>query len=55
MTSRRSALLIHSPDYYQALSATAPGVGGVLLRDCLARVHQDIVTCWNFKYGDQVK
>ena len=28
------------------LSGTLPGVKKALLRECLAHVHQDIVTCW---------
>ena len=42
-------------DYYLALSGAVPGlVGRALLRECLARVHKDIVDCWNLKNGDQV-
>lgn len=26
-----------------------PGSGQLLLRDCLEKVHRDIITCWNFK------
>lgn len=35
--------------YYHTLSGSIPGVGRMLLWQCLAKVHHDIVTCWNFK------
>jgi len=40
--------------YYLALSGAAPGIGKLLLRECLVRVHQDIVTCWNIKNGHEI-
>ena len=41
-------------DYYLALSGSVPSVGKVLLRECLAHVHKDIVDCWNLRNRNQV-
>ncbi|KAH9032021.1 hypothetical protein EDB85DRAFT_2114962 [Lactarius pseudohatsudake] len=35
--------------YNHFLSGGMPGSERLLLRDCLEKVHRDIVTCWNFK------
>ncbi|KAH9076954.1 hypothetical protein EDB83DRAFT_2671669 [Lactarius deliciosus] len=35
--------------YRQALMGSMPGLGQLLLRNCLENVHKDIITCWNFK------
>ncbi|KAH9165399.1 hypothetical protein EDB89DRAFT_2233439 [Lactarius sanguifluus] len=35
--------------YNHFLSGGVPGSERLLLRDCLEKVHRDIVTCWNFK------
>ncbi|KAF8432208.1 hypothetical protein L210DRAFT_3558661, partial [Boletus edulis BED1] len=35
--------------YYRALTGITPGTGNMLLWECLAQVHRDIVTCWNFR------
>ncbi|KAH9015511.1 hypothetical protein EDB85DRAFT_810210 [Lactarius pseudohatsudake] len=35
--------------YNHLLSGGMPGSERLLLRDCLEKVHRDIVTCWNFK------
>lgn len=43
----------HASDYRNALAGSVPGVGQMLLRDCLAKVHQDIITCWNFRDEDK--
>jgi len=40
--------------YYCALSGTVPGIGKMLLRECLAHVHKDIVDCWNMRNGNQI-
>jgi len=41
--------------YWRALASNGvPGVGQGLLRDCLAKVHQDIVACWNFREGETI-
>ncbi|KAF8552617.1 hypothetical protein OG21DRAFT_103128 [Imleria badia] len=40
--------------YYHALAGSIPGAGNMLLWQCLAQVHQDIVTCWNFKDEDKI-
>ncbi|KAF9531333.1 hypothetical protein CPB83DRAFT_848858 [Crepidotus variabilis] len=41
--------------YHLSMAGAAPGsVGKILLRECLSRVHQDIVTCWNFENGEKV-
>ena len=37
-----------------ALTGIVPGLGQSLLRDCLGKVHKDIITCWNFK-GEVLK
>ncbi|KAF7373750.1 hypothetical protein MSAN_00586500 [Mycena sanguinolenta] len=34
--------------YWQALSGAIPGVGHMLLHQCLATVHREIIMCWNF-------
>jgi hypothetical protein len=46
---------VHASDYRNALAGSVPGhgVGQMLLRDCLAKVHQDIITCWNFRDEDK--
>ena len=36
-------------DYRQALTGSTPGVTQLTLRDCLSKVHEEILTCWNFK------
>ena len=36
-------------DYRRALMGSVPGLGQLLLRHCLEKVHKDIITCWNFK------
>ncbi|KAJ7893582.1 hypothetical protein B0H13DRAFT_2037279 [Mycena leptocephala] len=36
--------------YWRALRGIIPGAAGrILLRECLVKVHEDIVTCWNFR------
>ncbi|KAH9049027.1 hypothetical protein EDB84DRAFT_1574419 [Lactarius hengduanensis] len=35
--------------YRRALMDSVPGLGQLLLRNCLEKVHNNIVTCWNFK------
>ncbi|KAI9447824.1 hypothetical protein H4582DRAFT_2068411 [Lactarius indigo] len=35
--------------YRRVLMGSVPGLGQLLLRHCLEKVHKDIVTCWNFK------
>ncbi|KAH9045187.1 hypothetical protein EDB85DRAFT_2270240 [Lactarius pseudohatsudake] len=35
--------------YRRALMDSVPGLGHLLLRNCLEKVHNNIVTCWNFK------
>jgi len=36
--------------YYRlALTGGAPELGQLLLRDCLGKVHKDIISCWDFK------
>ncbi len=43
----RLRVLINSiSDYRRAITGSA---GQLLLRDCLGKVHEDIITCWNFK------
>ena len=51
----RSQLAYYTSDYQRALFSTAPGFGGMLLRDCVGKVHQEIVTCWNFKDEEKVR
>lgn len=36
-------------DYLQVLAGSIPGCGGLILRNCLEKIHKDIITCWNFK------
>ena len=36
-------------DYRQALASSTPGLTQLTLRDCLLRVHTEILTCWNFR------
>lgn len=31
------------------LAGSIPGLGQVLLRECLKKIHRDIIICWNFK------
>ncbi|KAJ6534529.1 hypothetical protein DFH09DRAFT_122306 [Mycena vulgaris] len=33
--------------YWRALSGSIPVAGKLLLRECLLKVHQDIIACWN--------
>ncbi|KAI9464867.1 hypothetical protein HD554DRAFT_2174933 [Boletus coccyginus] len=40
--------------YYHALAGSIPGAGNMLLWHCIAQVHQDIITCWNFKDEDKI-
>ncbi|KAF8432216.1 hypothetical protein L210DRAFT_3487120 [Boletus edulis BED1] len=40
--------------YYRALTGITPGTGNMLLWECLAQVHQDIVTCWNFRDKNEI-
>ncbi|KAI9571840.1 hypothetical protein HD554DRAFT_2299923 [Boletus coccyginus] len=40
--------------YYHALAGSMLGAGDMLLWHCIARVHQDIITCWNFKDEDKI-
>jgi hypothetical protein len=40
--------------YYHARTGSIPGAGDMLLWECLARVHQDIVTCWNFRDENKI-
>ncbi|KAH9045199.1 hypothetical protein EDB85DRAFT_2270248 [Lactarius pseudohatsudake] len=35
--------------YRRALMGSMPGLGQLLLRNCLEKVHKDLITCWNFK------
>ncbi|KAI9445973.1 hypothetical protein H4582DRAFT_519233 [Lactarius indigo] len=35
--------------YNHSLLGGVPGSERLLLRDCLEKVHRDIITCWNFK------
>ncbi|KAH9062165.1 hypothetical protein EDB87DRAFT_1682171 [Lactarius vividus] len=35
--------------YRRALMGSVPGLGPLSLRNCLEKVHKNIVTCWNFK------
>jgi len=42
-------------DYYQrALFGCTPGFGQMLLRNCLGKVHQEIITCWNFRDDEKI-
>jgi hypothetical protein len=45
----------HTSDYGRSLDGDMPVVGRVLLRDCLAQLHQDIITCWNFEDEERVR
>ncbi|KAF8258741.1 hypothetical protein EI94DRAFT_1814686 [Lactarius quietus] len=38
--------------YTLAVASSLPFVGQWILRDCLRKVHNDIITCWNFKDGE---
>ncbi|KAJ6562959.1 hypothetical protein B0H10DRAFT_2364365 [Mycena sp. CBHHK59/15] len=40
--------------YWRALSSSIPGVGKPLLRECLVKVHRDIISCWNLRDGETV-
>ncbi|KAI9445970.1 hypothetical protein H4582DRAFT_2052101 [Lactarius indigo] len=40
--------------YNHSLPGGMPGSERLLLRDCLEKVHRDIITCWNFK-GEVLK
>ncbi|KAJ6616311.1 hypothetical protein B0H10DRAFT_2037522 [Mycena sp. CBHHK59/15] len=40
--------------YWRALTGSIPGVGKPLLRQCLVKVHQDIIACWNLREGETV-
>ncbi|KAF7344043.1 hypothetical protein MVEN_01693800 [Mycena venus] len=40
--------------FWHALSGTIPIAGSNLLRDCLFKVHRDIIACWNFKDANTV-
>ncbi|KAJ7656143.1 hypothetical protein DFH06DRAFT_1200202 [Mycena polygramma] len=40
--------------FWRALSGTIPGAGNILLRDCLFKVHRDIIACWNFRDANMV-
>ncbi len=42
-------------DYWKAVAGTLPGVGTMLLNECLGQVHQDIVDCWNFSDEEKVR
>jgi hypothetical protein len=33
---------------------SVPGFGKMLLRECLLKVHQDIIACWNLRDGEMV-
>ena len=48
-------LLYTSSDYGRSLAGDMPGAVRVSLRDCLAEVHQDIITCWNFRDEEKVR
>ncbi|KAJ7362940.1 hypothetical protein DFH08DRAFT_767296 [Mycena albidolilacea] len=40
--------------YPRALTGSIPGVGKLLLRECLLKVHQDIIACWNLRNTETV-
>ncbi|KAJ7921534.1 hypothetical protein B0H13DRAFT_1984965 [Mycena leptocephala] len=41
--------------YWRSLSGgSVPGFGKMLLRECLLKVHQDIIACWNLRDGEMV-
>ncbi|KAJ7668875.1 hypothetical protein B0H17DRAFT_1087324 [Mycena rosella] len=40
--------------YWRTMSGSLPGVGDMLLRQCLVQVHKDIVACWNLRDGETV-
>ncbi|KAF8130885.1 hypothetical protein K438DRAFT_1740001 [Mycena galopus ATCC 62051] len=40
--------------YPRALTGSIPGVGQLLLRECLLKVHQDIIACWNLRNAETV-
>ena len=41
-------LLISISGYARGLAGGAP-VGPKLLRECLMRIHKDVIRCWNFE------
>ncbi|KAJ7027607.1 hypothetical protein C8F04DRAFT_1122090 [Mycena alexandri] len=41
--------------YWRSLSGgSVPGLGKTLLHECLMKVHQDIIACWNLRDGEMV-
>ncbi|KAF8261928.1 hypothetical protein EI94DRAFT_746776 [Lactarius quietus] len=40
--------------YMQSVASSLPFFGQWILRDCLDKVHNDIVACWNFKDNGEV-
>ncbi|KAJ7112357.1 hypothetical protein C8R44DRAFT_251809 [Mycena epipterygia] len=40
--------------YWRALSGSIPVAGKPLLRECLLKVHQDIIACWNMRNADSM-
>ncbi|KAJ7817923.1 hypothetical protein B0H14DRAFT_1380040 [Mycena olivaceomarginata] len=40
--------------YPRALTGSIPGVGPLLLHECLLKVHQDIIACWNLRNAETV-
>ena len=50
-----SQLAYSTSDYRRTLFCSAPGSGGILLRDCVGKVHQEIITCWNFRDEEKVR
>jgi glycerol-3-phosphate responsive antiterminator len=36
-------------------AGSIPGLGPMLLRECLKKIHRDIITCWNFRDEMEVR
>ena len=47
-----SLIIYHTSDYSNALLGIRPEE--LKLGDCLAKVHRNIVTCWNFAGDEKV-
>ncbi|KAJ6465726.1 hypothetical protein C8R45DRAFT_1022164 [Mycena sanguinolenta] len=40
--------------YWRALPAALPGLGNMLLHNCLATIHNDIIKCWNLPDAEKL-
>jgi hypothetical protein len=55
MSLQAAFLIYNASDIRRTLASDTPGVGRVLLCNCLAQIHQDIIACGNVSDDEMVK